>query len=89
MIDTHSKSKSLPTRRPVTLSVRRDLLAEAKALKLNASRAAENGLVEAIRKANEQAWLAENKQSIEAYNKFVQKNGIFYTPDWLKEDGAI
>lgn len=89
MKHTHKKPAALPKRRPVTLSVRHDLMAEAKALGINASRAAESGLVEAIRTANERAWLTENADAIEHYNKAIQKSGIFYTPEWANTDGPV
>jgi hypothetical protein len=61
-------------------------LAEAKALKVTASRAAENGIAEAIRQANESAWLLENKEAIANYNKRIRKGGTFFTPEWVNSD---
>jgi antitoxin CcdA len=86
MNHTHKKPSK---KRPVTLSVRQDVLAEAKALDINVSQIAEDGLVDAIRKAKEAAWLEENAEAIKQYNKNIDKYGIFYTPDWMKSDGEV
>ncbi len=71
-------------RRPVNLTIREDILKEAKDLNLNASQAAEVGLVEAIKQARETAWLKENKKEIQAHNKRVENTGLLLTPNWKK-----
>ena len=53
-----------PKRRPINLTIREDILREAKALKLNASKAAEAGIEAAIRQAREENWRAENREAI-------------------------
>lgn len=70
-------------KRPVSLTIRSDLLREAKSLKLNASRAAEAGIEQAVKKAKEEAWLAENKDAIDAYNARIDAEGTLITPIWL------
>jgi antitoxin CcdA len=62
---------------PTNLSLRIDLVQRAKALGLNLSEVVENALEEAIRKAEQARWLAENKEAIEQYNAFVEKHGYF------------
>jgi antitoxin CcdA len=57
--------------------LRIDLVQRAKALGLNLSEVVENALEEAIRKAEQARWLAENKEAIEQYNAFVEKHGYF------------
>jgi len=69
-------------RKAVNLTIRSDVLDEAKALKLNASRAAENGLLEEIKKAHEQEWLENNKSALLAHNKRVDKDGVLLAPVW-------
>ncbi|MDF1736530.1 MAG: type II toxin-antitoxin system CcdA family antitoxin [Minwuia sp.] len=58
------------------LSLESDLVAEAKALKVNMSFAAETGVADAVRKAREEAWRRDNADAIRSYNEWVEKNGI-------------
>ncbi|MEL3889253.1 type II toxin-antitoxin system CcdA family antitoxin [Ferrovibrio sp. MS7] len=68
----------IPARRKATnLSLPTDLVAEAKALGLSVSQIAERALAEAVRQAKAEAWLAENRQAIEAYNAKVAEHGMF------------
>lgn len=68
----------LPARRKATnLSLPSDLVAEAKALGLSVSQIAERALAKAVRQAKAEAWLAENRQAIEAYNAKVAEEGMF------------
>ncbi len=69
-------------RRPINLTIREDILAEAKSLKLNASKAAESGIAEAVRQAREEAWRDENMMAIAAHNKRIEKDGTLLTPSW-------
>lgn len=81
----HTQDRELSKRRPVNLSIRADVLEEAKRLELNASKAAEAGIVEAVRQAKEQRWLEENKAALEAHNQRVLKEGLWIEPR-LKPD---
>jgi antitoxin CcdA len=78
----HEESK----RRPVNLTIREDVMREAKLLRLNASQAAEQGIAEAVKKAKEQVWLEENRGAIRAYNERIEKHGTLLTPLWLEEN---
>lgn len=78
---TSSGTKSLK-RRPVNLTIREDILRDAKDLNLNASKAAERGISNAVREARAQSWLDDNKQAIMAHNQRVEKEGTLLTPDW-------
>ncbi len=72
-------------RRPVNLTIREDVIASAKALGLNASKVAEAGIIEAVRKAKEQAWLEENQSAIYARNARIEKEGMILPPPrWLE-----
>ena len=64
-------------RKPANLSVNAALLDEAKALGINLSRSFEHHLAELVRRKKEAAWQSENRAGIEAYNRFVQKKGVF------------
>jgi antitoxin CcdA len=77
-----TSDQELSKRRPINLTIREDVLKEAKSLKLNASKAAEAGLVHAIKEARAREWLEVNKQALIAHNKRVEKEGTFLKPDW-------
>jgi len=84
-MDDHSAHQDVaPKRRRVTFTVRADLIAQAQALKLNASRAAEAGLESAIKEARAKAWLAKNTDAIRAHNARIATSGMLITPLWLR-----
>lgn len=72
-------------RRPVNLTVREDVLDEAKSLQLNASKAAEAGIINAIKDARVQQWLEDSKVALKAHNSRVEKSGSLLTPSWVSE----
>ena len=72
-------------RKPINLTIREDILKEAKTLDVNASRAAEAGIYEAIRQAKEQQWLEENRKAITGYNEQIAKHGTRIKPMWMTE----
>lgn len=72
-------------RRSVNLTIREDLLATAKSLGINASRAAETGLRLEVEKRLAERWLAENSRALAAHNARVEKQGTLLTPDWAGE----
>ena len=78
-----------PKRRPINLTIREDILRDAKALKLNASKAAEAGIEAAIKQAREDNWLAENQNTIAAHNQRVAESGPLLVPDWADDNGAL
>ncbi|MEO1028483.1 MAG: type II toxin-antitoxin system CcdA family antitoxin [Pseudomonadota bacterium] len=73
-------------RRRINLSIREDIIDAAKALSLNASRAAEAGIAAAVQKAQEAQWLEENRSALDAHNRRVEEQGVLLTPDWATED---
>ncbi len=78
-----------PKRRSINLTIREDILSEAKALKLNASKAAEAGIEAAIKQAREESWRVENREAIAAHNQRVAESGPLLVPDWADNDGAL
>ncbi len=72
-------------RRPVNLTIREDILETAKMLKLNASQAAEAGIIQAIRRTQEDDWIKSNKAALMAHNNRVEKDGLLLTPAWVAE----
>lgn len=64
-------------RRPVNLSVRQDVMEQAKALGINVSQVAESALAREIRRIQEAQWLEENADAIEEYNQRVDEKGMY------------
>lgn len=62
---------------PTNVSLRADLVARAKELRLNISGLAEAAIEQAIKVAEHKAWLAENEEAFEAYNARIKKHGLF------------
>jgi antitoxin CcdA len=62
---------------PTNLSVRIDLVRRAKALGLNISELVDDALERSIVAAERAAWLAENREAIDAYNDRVAQDGVF------------
>lgn len=65
---------ALKLRTSVTADAR--LLAEAKSLGVNLSRAAEAGIEAEVKKAREAQWRAENAEAIRSSNEYVEKHGL-------------
>ena len=63
-------------RRPTNVSINERLLAEARALDVNISRAAESGLARAIAERRTELWLSENRAALESSNAYVEQNGL-------------
>ncbi|KAB8154281.1 hypothetical protein EZY14_007535 [Kordia sp. TARA_039_SRF] len=77
----HETSK----RRPINLTISQDVISEAKKLSLNTSKAAEYGILEAIKQEKEKLWLKKNRAAVEAHNNRVEKNGTYIKPVWIEE----
>lgn len=65
-----------PPRKPVNLSLNAELVAEAKALELNVSRLAEEGIAAAVREEKIRRWKEENREAMESWNEWVRENGL-------------
>lgn len=68
---------------PTNLSVRADLVQQAKALGINLSEVLEHALVEALRQRRREAWIRENGDAIAEYNARVGREGVF-SDDWRR-----
>ena len=64
-------------KKAANLSIRADLLEDARAYKINLSQTLETALADVVKKEKERRWLEENRPAIEAYNRFVEKHGLF------------
>lgn len=63
-------------RKPANLSLDAELLSEAKALKVNLSRAAEDGLRQAVVAAKSAQWKAQNAAALQSSNTYVEEHGL-------------
>ena len=64
------------TRKPTNLSLDQKLLADAKSLKINLSRAAEAGIRNAVAESKAKIWKRENRKALDSSNAFVKENGL-------------
>lgn len=63
-------------RQPANLSIDSQLMKEAKGLNVNVSRAAEAGIAEAVAAEKTRLWKLENRDTMDAWNGYVEKHGI-------------
>ncbi|MDR1853545.1 MAG: type II toxin-antitoxin system CcdA family antitoxin [Azoarcus sp.] len=68
---------SSSTKKAANLSIASDLLEEARARKINLSQTLETALKAELKKRHEAEWLEQNRAAIDAYNRHVEKHGIF------------
>ena len=64
-------------KKAANLTVRADLLEEARARKINLSQTLEAALQAELKKRREAEWLEQNKAAIEAYNLEIAEHGLF------------
>ena len=68
---------SSPAKKATNLSIRTDLLEQARALDVNLSFELEKHLVQVIRQRRAEQWLRDNREAIEAYNRHIERDGIW------------
>lgn len=79
-INAHSlcgEAMTNPSKKATNLSIRTDLLEDARALDINLSREFEKHLEQVIRQRRAEQWKRDNREAIEAYNAFIRENGIW------------
>ncbi|MDQ4087879.1 MAG: type II toxin-antitoxin system CcdA family antitoxin [Pseudomonadota bacterium] len=64
------------TRRATNVSLPAELIEEARRLKVNISKACEQGLEQQVAKSRAEVWLEENREAIDFWNEWVEKNGL-------------
>lgn len=67
----------MTAKKATNLSVRADLLEEARAYKINLSQTLEIALAAELKKRREDEWREQNREAIAAYGRFVEKHGLF------------
>ena len=63
-------------KRATNVSLSDALVAEARELNINVSRACESGLENAVRQAKAARWQEENAAGFDAWNTYVERNGV-------------
>ncbi len=74
-MNTANDTKAL--KKPANLSVNSDLLSRAKGLKINISATLDAALRQAVQAKEGELWKQENEAGIQAYNKYLDKHGLF------------
>lgn len=64
------------SRKATNVSLDEALLAEAKALRINVSQAAETGLAKAVAEKRAELWLKANREALESSNAYVKEHGL-------------
>jgi antitoxin CcdA len=63
-------------KKPTNVSLSARLIEEAKRLRINLSQACESGLEQSVRRALAEEWLEQNQEALEAWNAYVERNGL-------------
>jgi len=71
LIDSSAPKKA------TNLSINKELLTEARDLKINLSATLEQALTEKVRKERCKQWLEDNQMAIDACNELAEKSGLF------------
>ncbi|MBV5258616.1 hypothetical protein FLX56_09300 [Synechococcus moorigangaii CMS01] len=66
----------------VNLTVETHVLEAARALGLNISHAAEDGLKRAIQETQAERWKRENADALMAHNARIERTGTLLSPEW-------
>lgn len=64
-------------KKATNVSIRSDLLEAARDMKINLSKEFEQCLEEVVRKNRAEQWLKDNRAAIEAYNKHIERDGLW------------
>ncbi|WP_428429776.1 type II toxin-antitoxin system CcdA family antitoxin [Pararhizobium sp.] len=67
---------SQSARKSANLSLDSDLVSQARDLKINLSRAAEDGIGRAVKAEQERLWRLENAEAIRLENEYIEKHGL-------------
>jgi len=68
---------SKSAKRAVNLRIDESLIDQAKTMHINLSQTLETSLVEILREKQRVAWLDDNREAVEAYNRRIEKRGLF------------
>jgi antitoxin CcdA len=63
-------------KRGTNVSLRADLVAEARELGISLSSACESGLTAAVKAEKERRWLVQNKPALDSWNRYIAEHGL-------------
>jgi len=63
-------------RRATNVTISKELLDEARELKVNISQAAEQGLAQANAEKRSALWLEKNRSALDSSNQYVERHGL-------------
>lgn len=63
-------------RRATNVTLNTDLVAKAKDMGVNVSRACESGLAEAVARAEAARWKEENREALDYARRYVEEHGV-------------
>jgi len=63
-------------RKSTNLTVDPKLIAQARGLDINISRAAEDGIARAVADERSRLWKIENREAIESWNRYHEEHGL-------------
>lgn len=75
-MDEITKGTRSGGKRSTNLTLRESLVQEARALDINLSLAAEDGIARAVARARDEQWVARNRGAMASYDAFVEKEGL-------------
>jgi antitoxin CcdA len=73
-------------RRSTSMTLDAALLDEAKSHGINLSRAAEAGILAALKQQRAEAWKRDNAEALAEMNRLVAENGLPLRAIWLEDD---
>lgn len=71
-----NSKRSGALRKATNISLDEALLAEAKTLRINVSKAAEAGLAYAVAEKQAELWLQKNQAALDSSNAYVERHGL-------------
>jgi len=75
-LDFSAAQQASSPRRATNVTLPETLLREARALEINISQACERGLSAEVAEAKAKQWLQENRAAMDAWNDYVEQNGL-------------
>lgn len=73
----HAHAKTKTPRRATNVTLRADLVEEARSLRINLSRELEARLEILVKEGRAAQWRKDNQKAIAAYTRYVEKHGIW------------
>ncbi len=83
------RAKAPKKKKAVNLTIDAELLAEAKAAGTNLSNVLETALKEQLKQQRWQKWREDNRAAIEASNAQLERDGLWFEPDWLANEAQF